>query len=56
MAKEVLTLSRHVDECKPLLEGVAACNRFIDCSSLTAGGGGTLLFLAHKVGRCRLTL
>ena len=33
-----------------LLEGVAACNRFIDCSSLTAGGGGTLLFLAHKDG------
>ena len=33
-----------------VLEGVAACNRFIDCSSLTAGGGGTLLFLAHKDG------
>ena len=32
------------------LEGVTACNRFIDCSSLTAGGGGTLLFLAHKDG------
>ena len=32
------------------LEGVTACNRFIDCSSLTSGGGGTLLFLAHKDG------
>jgi hypothetical protein len=32
------------------LEGVNACNRFIDCSSLTSGGGGTLLFLAHKDG------
>ena len=32
------------------LEGIGACNRFVDCSTLTAGGGGTLLFLAHKDG------
>ena len=32
------------------VEGVGATNRFIDCSSLTGGGGGTLLFLAHKDG------
>ena len=33
-----------------LLEGVSACNRFIDCGSLAGGGGGTLLFLAHRDG------
>ena len=32
------------------LEGITACNRFVDCSSLAGGGGGTLLFLAHKDG------
>ena len=32
------------------LEGVTACNRFIDCGSLAGGGGGTLLFLAHRDG------
>ncbi len=32
------------------VEGATGRNRFIDCSSLTSGGGGTLLFLAHKDG------
>ena len=37
------------------LEGVTACNRFIDCGSLAGGGGGTLLFLAHRDGSIWIT-
>ena len=32
------------------VEGATGRNRFVDCASLTSGGGGTLLFLAHRDG------
>jgi len=32
------------------VEGATGRNRFVDCSSLASGGGGTLLFLAHRDG------
>jgi len=32
------------------VEGATGRVRFVDCASLTSGGGGTLLFLAHRDG------